>query len=328
MAQEQRTVAASISQAAKADVEKGKAVKKQRSTFDSLLNVRIRLQKSLIASNSVAALKPEDPTWDNGDAVVEAAEKAAFSLWNTLNELRASLQEAGTGSKRKCSQLSMDSSSEDLWSTMREYESTERPHRQFVLNKWSAKSRGASAVMASSKGRLNSTAEQRLSDVLSAQLLDSARLVKRTRMARSCAPSHVKKGIHESRDIYDDADFYGILLKELLEQRGGASAAGGIGEFTFSTPWRAAKEAKTKKVVDTKASKGRKLRYTVHEKLQNLMAPEDRGAWGERQVNELFGSLFGRKLELDEDDARSGDGDDEEMDGIVPEEKGLMLFRS
>lgn len=56
---------------------------------------------------------------------------------------------------------------------------------------------------------------------------------------------------------------------------------------------------KQKKVVDTKASKGRKLRYEVHEKLQNFMVPIPAQvmfgavAWGEQQTDELFASLLG-----------------------------------
>ena len=84
-----------------------------------------------------------------------------------------------------------------------------------------------------------------------------------------------------------------------------------------------AREAKTKKVVDTKASKGRRLRYTVQEKLQNFMAPEDRGEWEERQRDELFGSLFGKRLRLGEDDVES----EAESEGDA-EEAGLMLFRN
>lgn len=88
---------------------------------------------------------------------------------------------------------------------------------------------------------------------------------------------------------------------------------------------------KVKKQVDTKASKGRKMRYTVHEKLQNFMAPEDRGSWGERQRGELFSSLLGRKMLLAEEevevgDARSGSEVDGEMDGIEGGEGGLRLF--
>lgn len=324
MADEQKTVAASISTAAKADVEKGKAVKKQRGTFDALLNVRIRMQKSLIATNSLAAEAGEGE--EDGNDAMRAAERAAFSLWTALNEFRANLQEARTGTKRKRSNLSTDSPTRELWSQMQSLQASQRPQREAILNKWSARSRSATAVLASSKGRLSNVTEQRLSDVLSAQLLDSSRLVKRTRMARSCAPIQAKAGVQESADIYDDADFYGVLLKELLEQRSSSTGVGS--EFTFDAPWQAVRDAKMKKVVDTKASKGRKLRYTVHEKLQNFMAPEDRGTWGERQVDELFGSLFGRKMGLGEDEAPDEESDGEDINGISPEERGLMLFRS
>lgn len=51
---------------------------------------------------------------------------------------------------------------------------------------------------------------------------------------------------------------------------------------------------KIKKKVDTKASKGRKLRYTVHEKIQNFMAPIPGEIWHEEQTDELFASLFGK----------------------------------
>jgi protein AATF/BFR2 len=53
---------------------------------------------------------------------------------------------------------------------------------------------------------------------------------------------------------------------------------------------------KNKKNVDTRASKGRKIRYHVHEKIQNYMAPEPcLGAWHEEKSMELFTSLFGGK---------------------------------
>ena len=53
MASDQKAIAATISQAAKADAAKGKAVKEQRTTFDALLNTRIKLQKGLSAINEI-----------------------------------------------------------------------------------------------------------------------------------------------------------------------------------------------------------------------------------------------------------------------------------
>lgn len=87
--------------------------------------------------------------------------------------------------------------------------------------------------------------------------------------------------------------------------------------------WTAVKEVKARKNVDTKASKGRKMRYNVHEKLQNYMAPEDRGSWEEEAVERFFGTLLGQKMTLVEEDV-NGD----EVEGLEPEEEGLKLFRS
>jgi len=55
-----------------------------------------------------------------------------------------------------------------------------------------------------------------------------------------------------------------------------------------------------KKVVETKASKGRKLRYEIHEKLQNFMVPVPvRGAWHDEQIDELFASFMGKRASLE-----------------------------
>lgn len=325
MAEEQKTVAATISQAAKADAEKGQAVKAQRTTFDSLLNTRIRLQKALIAINSL----PTNSQTSNGDGqgldAMHAAEAAAMQLWSSLNDLRETLRTAHAGSKRKRTDFDESSSSASLWAHMRVQEAEALPHRQAILEKWSAKARGVTALPLSRK--LNNTAaQQTIVDVITTQLADSDRLVKRTRIPRSCAPVQANAGVTESADIYDDADFYGVLLKELLERRS-EDTTSALNGLSFQAPhWQAAREAKTKKVVDTKASKGRKLRYTVHEKLQNFMASEDRGSWPEKQVDQLFGSLLGRSVGLEED--ATGDQNGVDHDEVDAADNGLMLFRN
>ena len=53
---------------------------------------------------------------------------------------------------------------------------------------------------------------------------------------------------------------------------------------------------KNKKLVDTRASKGRKIRFDTHEKLENFMAPIPLGDWHDEMSEELFGSLFGSSL--------------------------------
>ena len=165
---------------------------------------------------------------------------------------------------------------------------------------------------------MNKPAQQAtIIDVLKEHLLNRERLVKRTRTPRSCAPFQLANKVTEDDRIYDDADFYGLLLKELLEQKSQDSVAASNIDLNFNLK----REAKAKNV-DTKASKGRKLRYTVHEKLQNFMAPEDRSTWSDRQSDELFGSLFGQRLGL-----REEIGDEEVEDDFAEEDAGLTLFR-
>jgi protein AATF/BFR2 len=314
-----KSFTSTIAAGAQSDVAKGEAIKTQRKTFDTLLNTRIRLQKAMISTNSMVA-EPYK-TERAQDAPIEAAEAAALTLLNNLTNLRLSLEESRTGQKRKRTTFDSATPSSEIWSSIQEAEKTTLPHRKAVLERWSNKTKATTVT--NNKARLNASAPQTLTEVLDSQLT-SAHLITRTQTPRSCAPLQSSgKAVQPDPAIYDDADFYGLMLKELLEQRSADMNANGTAEFVVQAPWQVAREAKTKKVVDTKASKGRRLRYTVQEKLQNFMAPEERGEWGDRQRDELFSSLFGQRLGLGEHE----DVESEEEDGDA-EEAGLMLFRS
>lgn len=335
MVQDQKSVATTLTEGAKADAEKGKAVQAQRKAFDTLLNTRMKLQKALVVANSLSAIDISDSEIKESKDVVSAAEDAALKLWNNINSLRTSLQSSRTGSKRSHSEYTADTPLYTLWEDTERYENSQIQQRNSTLNFWSTKCRATSAAATQSQNRLNqSVKEQQLSDILAGQLSDMSRLVAKTRLARSCAPiqaaatSKNSKAVEEKEDalpIYDDADFYSTLLQSLISQRS-SEATTSLGNLNLNMnmqPWEAARQAKVKKLVDTKASKGRKLRYTVHEQIQNFMAPEDRGAWGERQAEDLFGALFGRKEILGE----FADGlEDEEMDDWETNGEGLKLF--
>lgn len=326
MAAEQKAVAADISAANKQDAEKGRAVKRQRTTFDSLLNTRIKLQKSLVATNTLVA--PTDEGYESqiseAQDALDAAETAAYNLWSSLTAFRDELTTARTGEKRKRPTFSAKTSIDKLWSYTQEQEEQALPQRNTVLQKWSVKARGVTAQPQT--GRLNNTSQQAtIIDVLNEHLTAPDRLLKRAHTPRSCAPVQLAAKVSEDPKIYDDADFYGLLLKELLEAKSEGSTAAANLDLSNMNSMR--REAKTKRNVDTKASKGRKMKFNVHEKLQNFMAPEDRGKWGERQTDELFGSLFGQRMglgeNLDEDEVEMGDGEKDAAD----EEAGLMMFR-
>jgi protein AATF/BFR2 len=325
MASDQKIVAATISQAAKADATKGQAVKRQRATFDSILSTRIKLQKSLMAMNSLPTAITEHL---RGTEAMEAAENAAMTLWSTIEDLRQDLAKvqapdaAKLGKKRK--RPGVTANSTDVWSHMQYNETTFLPQRQAVLEKWSSKVRAATATDVRGKLLPNAT-QQGITAVLDAQLTTEAdKLVQRTKVPRSGAPVQAQpqnkseSGMVENSTVFDDTDFYQLLLRELVEQRMDSSNIQG-GAIPIATSLRA---TRVKKSVDTKASKGRKIRYTVHEKLQNFMAPEDRGTWTEKARDEFFGSLLG---------ARAGKAlreEDEDSEGDGQEGEALRLFRT
>jgi protein AATF/BFR2 len=281
----------------------------------------------LVATNSMtAALQSSDETSLPSSEPYQAAELAAIKLLDSLGAMRAKLEKSsglGRGSKRK--HLDISSSSRDIWNEIQSSDAAAKPARQATLEKWNAKVRGATGITVSQK--LNPISQQTIVQVLEDQLADTDRLVKRTNMPRSCAPVQAKAKTTEDVHIYDDADFYQMMLKELIDQRmlDPAATSGGGVETAGERPaaqWTAVREARTKNSVDTKASKGRKMKFTVHEKLQNFMAPEDRCTWEQEAVDRFFGPLLGQRVTLGED-ASDSDPDAEEV-----AEAALMMFRS
>ncbi|OJJ96459.1 hypothetical protein ASPACDRAFT_1890868 [Aspergillus aculeatus ATCC 16872] len=384
MASDQKTIAATISQAAKADAAKGKAVKQQRATFDALLNTRIKLQKgltvinqlSLAAAQQQASTTTDEKSTPNADAdadatpepldgeAIKSAESAALALWSTLEDLRLALADAhhkqqqgddDSKKRKRPAPVTPATSSASLWKRMTALEAESLAHRRAVLDKWSQKVRGATAATtANARGKLlsASSASQTISTVLDAQVATETaaglRAVKRARTATTTngtKSTTTTKAAAEQPDepaepLYDDTVFYQTLLRELVEQRISSSDAitNGLDTLHLQLPSRLSavhpvtgmRKDKVKRDVDTRASKGRKMKFEIHEKLQNFMAPEDRGAWTRHAREEFFASLLGNTAsgmlrEEDEDEDVDAAGEDSDVDR---EEGGLRLFRN
>lgn len=92
---------------------------------------------------------------------------------------------------------------------------------------------------------------------------------------------------------HDDSKLYQNMLKEYISisaERGKDGAATAAAERLK----RSMKNGKSKKDVDRRASKGRKIRYIVHEKLQNFTFPVNRSAaMGAMDEGVLFKSMLG-----------------------------------
>lgn len=120
----------------------------------------------------------------------------------------------------------------------------------------------------------------------------------------------------ENPYIFDDEDFYRVLLNDLIDKKisDNNNLQGGNNIMTITSR----SNNKLKKNIDTKASKGRKLNYTVQEPIANYEAPVDGGyKWSDEQIDEFFAGLLGQRINFDEDE----DAEDVESEELSDEEK-------
>lgn len=176
-----------------------------------------------------------------------------------------------------------------------------KDYRNTVIQKWHDKTR----LMISKNNAGSTSILQHINYVLD----DRSKLVRRTQLKRSeyevigkvkseVTNTESEEHAHPSKlpeeydtEIYDDDDFYHQLLRELIEFK----SADVTDPVQMSRQWIALQNlrSKMKKKIDTKATKGRKIRYAVHSKLVNFMAPIDNSSWTDEAKTELYGSLFG-----------------------------------
>ena len=325
MSSDSKTVAASISAAATADAQKGRAVKEQYQTFDRLIDMRIKLQRGLTALNTLST-----ESADGADAV-KKAEKAALQLWSTLESLRHDFLDAqdnaNTVSKSRKRKRPMpatrDTSTSSLNSRVEGLEDISLPQRRAVLDKWSGKVRASTAI-AEPRPRLlgGDTRSAGITGVIDAYLTtQSSKLVAE-------ATSHTANSLN-TPFTFEDSAFYQSLLRDLINSRSTTNQSSSNNLSATILPSMTRLPKKHRPNVDVKASKGRKIRYTVHEKLMNFTAPETLVGtrWGDQQKDEFFGSLFGGKKILDERDEDS----DAEVNGGSDDRGGesvaLRLFK-
>jgi protein AATF/BFR2 len=319
-------VASTLSAAADSDAKKGKAVKQQYQTFDRLLDARIKLQKGLTAANN---LTQDSFTKSESALPIQKAEEAALSLWSTIESIRHSLLDAQLSSngstdkskkRKRPTPATTATPTPDLWSRTQSLETQSLPHHRAVLDKWSSKARAATALP-TPRSQLIDRSSQNQNKITA--VLDTYLASEGDKLVAQASNNPTSTTQSQPPLTYDDPSFYQSLLRDLIASRSSTSSTTLSNTAILPSTTRLHPRGSKNKRVDTKASKGRKVRYTVHEKLQNFAAEEERGTWEESARREFFGSLFGKKGVLDEND---GEG---EEDGVVDGEKeALRLFRN
>ncbi|KAF9907614.1 hypothetical protein BX616_000374 [Lobosporangium transversale] len=341
------------------DVEKGIHVKAQMSLWETLLDTRIRFQKPVSLINTFPQPSVYDKFLTNESAEpLEESKHHLRSFIDTLITVRTSLLrnipdiKIPKSNKRQLSDLEdieVGDLDDDAWQTKarKDIEALDdcwRSYRNNTLEKWSNKVQIASGIPLNKKFKVMN---QGIMMQISQMMADKERLVKRARLKRS--EYHILGTTPEIKDdgdgdkiekrlstnkldahlsnhdeeVFDDTDFYQQLLRELIESR----MVDNDDPMSMGLRWAALRQTKqAKKQVDTKGSKGRRLRYHVHEKLQSFMAPVPAGTWHDEMVEELFSSLLGRR------GAGLDDKDEEEIEEPVAQQDeemaddGLRIF--
>jgi len=264
---------------------KGLAVVSQLATWDKLLEERIMLQKMLTKVNTFPQdleqfIEPEDKEHKD---LVRQASKSLTKLVQKSVQLKNCVERKGVEDYEVVGTELKDI---DKWleSTAKASEDDRRDN----IVRWSDRTQRVGAM-----GSMNTPALEQVDQIMN----NVPRLVKRTRVRRvDCAMLGGKKTKVEGEEVnlFDDSDFYHHLLRELIEKKTAATTD----SAEVGRQWLQIQKlrSKLKKKVDTRASKGRKVRYDIHTKLVNFMAPVNQpNQMADSAKNELFSSLFGAR---------------------------------
>ena len=280
------------------DAKKGQDVRKQIKNWEKTLRLRISFQKIL---TTVSRLPPpvllseyfeETP---NARDEIDAAAAELEDIATQMLELRLYLwkQNFSSMSDDLSKHVRVDASASKA---LEDLEHVLEPHINTLLTRWSNKissaphSRNSSSSSRLQLRAMNQNVVDQIRQALAGDGMD--RLVQRTQVWRADDMDRlgvIATASQESRptdtEVFDDSDFYAQLLRDLIDNAGimetGASNAASD----------ALMSRKRKRNVDVRASKGRRLRYEVMEKVQNFMPPIPRVTWDDAQTERLFSQL-------------------------------------
>ncbi|KAG6628565.1 putative uncharacterized protein DDB_G0270496 [Carya illinoinensis] len=295
------------------DLLKGQAVKNQKALWDKTLEFRFLLQKAFSSSNRLPQEPVRSSFCDSDEDVNVAYSNLITSSKKTLDSL-VGLQEAlleknpsivqptdgNFGRSSKISEAAMNSSVEgdEDWSRVSQMQMRIASFRDKSIDKWQRKTQvttGAAAM----KAKLHAF-NQNISEQVAAYMRDPSRMIKQMQLRKSTVgifgsglgreDNSEREEVQPDGDpeLLDDTEFYQQLLKEFFEM---------IDPTSSDSAFYAMKRLQTKKrkMVDRKASKSRKIRYHVHEKIVNFMAPQSMDL--PPMAAKLFDNLFGLKTQ-------------------------------
>ncbi|CCK73013.1 rRNA-processing protein BFR2 KNAG_0M01600 [Huiozyma naganishii CBS 8797] len=345
-----------LSQTAKKDSLKGHAILQQNIFFDKIIDLRINLQKALHNSNILPLTKQswKDSQSSKTKKLLKKNQKLMNTLLTQFLDFRTEFQEGvhisqedAPSKKRKHD--SVENQTEYLNKELKDYRDT-------VLHKWSQKidSTSGNKVLSSNKFKAinqpaNVQVENQLGDI--PRLVKRTRLNRRNVVpinfasdwekgelslidaTNQPAAQQTQEDEEENLDIpqnydprrkdnvsldtvenpyiFDDEDFYRVLLNDLIDKKLSSNV-----NSEAAITLKSSTNNKMKKNIDTKASKGRKLNFSIQDPIVSYEAPVNNGyKWSDEQIDEFFNGLLGQKINFNEGD-EEGSGTEEKNEQI------------
>eukprot|EP00871_Galdieria_phlegrea_P004999 jgi/Galph1/54/GphlegSOOS_G4886.1 len=303
------------------DVVRGKAIIRQQSIYTDILKLRMRLQRLLTITNCFpdplghGLLKelclPTANNFSNIAVQLYGLTEKLVQLQTTLLGMGSSalLQNVGRSVGNSVEQegqrsdqdteslqdteIGKSKSVEILWRELAERNKYLREFQNQVLVYWDKKVREASGRAYEHSGKfkvINQSVTKQIEGVLS----NRARLLRRARTRRDSHVALVHSSFEDGveSEIYDDGDFFNLLLRESVD----GSTIPTQSQTTWEHAVQSRQNRQKKSYLDRKQSKGRKLKYQVHDKLVGFITPvslTEMSSTRDHLLRSLFGNYKG-----------------------------------
>ena len=311
------------------DIVRAKHTKNQMALYDDFLRLRISMQSLVSSANrfpqpdiyplykqKILKNKNTNANFDTTLNDVMETMSSLLNIQSTLisrnNNVEKNLKKnnkkrmrkqgnADDGSSSSSSNSSSDDDDDDdsnnvnneidrMWKTINETNQDIFNHDREIIDNWDEKIRLQSSASHKALKAVNRTVISQID----ALMADKDKIIQRTRthsvpvkvIGKNDDNNDNSDNILQDDQVYDDNDFYQMQLKEFIS----SSSINDVERSRLETKV-SFKLKKTKRTVDTKASKGRRLKFTPHSKLLNFMAPQPQE---ECMIDAegLIGSLF------------------------------------
>jgi len=286
------------------ELKKARAVKDQYNLLDNLIEARVKMQDILKSANrfphssAVPTIESQDK---NGQIraiindiqcelvdlidLIEETTVEYHSVTDNNNVLTKRRRMFNTHKFMKTEKINKQKfdklyvfDTDKLWKHLDSNFENQLPQLDKIITNWAQKFNILN--QSSLKGKFANIFQTPVQQAQKA-MEDYDRLLKRSQVRDITSKvffDSEEKGSSYDEEIYNDDDFYVLLFKEMLQKQGQNNTAseehdGLLVDNTRLYLKNKLLQAKPKKDVDRRASKNRKVRFEVHQKLINFVAP-------------------------------------------------------